>query len=220
MAFGVAVPCSCGVEVAEDGISESVNLAKPLQHDFGLQLGLAVGIYGEFGSVFADGNGLREAKDGAGGGKNEARDAVAKTGFEKRERGDGIVAEIESGVLHGFADLGERGEVHNGLNGRFGKELVEESGVADIADDKTGGGRYGRAVAAGKIIENSDLKIILQEEADSGSADVAGAAGNEDVGMWRHEGRSILGWGKLGSQLLASSYWDGLSLPLNFFCIR
>ena len=181
VAFGVAIPRAGGVEITEDGVAESVNLAKPLEHDFGLQFGLAVGIHGEFGSVFADGNGLRKTEDGAGGGEDKTRDFVAKTGFEKCERGSGIVAEIKGGVLHGLGDFGECGEVHNGVDGRFGKELVEEGAVGDIADHQAGGGRYRRAVAAGEVIENGDLKIALQEEANGGPANVASAASDEDV---------------------------------------
>jgi hypothetical protein len=83
--------------------------------------------------------------------------------------------------VHGFADFGECGEVHNGVNGRFGQELVEQGGVGEIADHKAGVGRDGGAVAAGEVIENGDLKIVLQEEADGGPADVASATGDQDV---------------------------------------
>jgi hypothetical protein len=61
--------------------------------------------------------------------------------------------------VHGFADFGECGEVHNG---GFGKGLIEESGVGDIADHEAGGGKYGGAVAAREVIENGELKIVLQ----------------------------------------------------------
>src|SRR5262249_7821150 len=188
------IPRAGGVEITEDGVAESVNLAKPFEHDFGLQFGAAVGIDGEFGGVFADGNGLRKTKDRAGGGEDKGRDFVAKTGFKKCERGSGIVAEIEGGVWHGLGDFGKCGEVHNRVHGRFGKELVEERAVGDIADHKAGGGRYRRAMAAGEVIENGDLEIILQEEADGSSADVASAAGNEEV--LRHAQILVRRWAK------------------------
>jgi hypothetical protein len=174
----MAVPCAGGVEIAKDGVAESVNPAKPFEHDFGLQFGLAVRIDGKFPRVFADGDGLRETKDRAGGGENKARDAVAKTGFEKSERGGGVVAEVERGVLHGLGDFGKGGEVHDSVEGRFGEELFEESGVRDVADHETSGGRDGRAVAAGEIVENGDLKIVLEEAADGSSTDVASTAGD------------------------------------------
>ena len=40
----VAVPCAGGVELAENGETKSVDAVKPVEHDFGLELGLAVGI--------------------------------------------------------------------------------------------------------------------------------------------------------------------------------
>jgi hypothetical protein len=176
--FRMAVPCAGSVEIAKDGVAESMNPVEPFEHDFGLQFGLAVGIDGEFPRVFADGNGLREAKDRARRGEHEAHDFVAKAGFEKSECGGGVVAEIECGVLHGLGDFGKGGEVHDSVEGRFGKELVEESGVGDVAYHKASGGRDGRAVAAGEVVENGDLKIVLEEEADGGSTDVASAAGD------------------------------------------
>jgi len=33
-------------------------------------------------------------------------------------------------------------------------------------------------MAAGQVVEDSDLKVVLQEEADGGSADVASTAGD------------------------------------------
>src|SRR5439155_5796122 len=96
--FGMAVPCAGGVEIAKDGVAESMNLAEPFEHDFGLQLGLAVGIDGKFANVLADRNSLREAEDGAGGGEHKTQDFVAKAGFEKCERSGSVVAEVESGV--------------------------------------------------------------------------------------------------------------------------
>jgi len=106
---------------------------------------------------------------------------VAEAGFEKSERSGSVVAEIESGILHGLGYFGERGEVHDGVNGRFGEELAEEGGVGDVADNEARGGRDGGAMAAGKVIEHGDMEIVLQQEADGGSADVASAAGDEDV---------------------------------------
>ena len=184
--FRMAVPCAGGVEIAKDGIAEPVNPAEPFEHDFGLQFGLAVGIDGEFPRVFADRNSLRETEDRAGGGENKAHDLVAQTGFEKCERGGGIVAEVERGVLHGLGDFGKGGEVHDGVEGRFGEELVEEGGVGDVADHETSRGRDGRAVAAGEVVENGDLEIVLEEEADGGSTDVASASGDQDV-LGHHE---------------------------------
>jgi len=179
--FSVSVPSAGGIEIAQDGVTEPVNPAEPLKHDFSLQLGLAVGIDGKLGSVFGDRKGLREAKDGAGGRKDKAQDAVAETGFKKRERGSGVVAEIENGVLHGLGDFGKSGEVHDGVDRGLGEELLEEGGVGDIADNQARGRRDGRAMAAGEVIENGDLEIFLEEAADGGSADVASAAGDEDV---------------------------------------
>ena len=185
--FGVAVPRAGGVEIAENRVAEAVNLAEPFEHDFGLQLGLTVGIDGHFARIFADGNGSREAEDRAGRGEDKAHNLVAEAGFEKSERSGSVVAEIESGILHGLGYFGERGEVHDGVNGRFGEEPTEEGGVGDVADNEARGGRDGGAMAAGKVIEHGDMEIVLQQEADGGSADVASAAGDEDV--LGHKGR-------------------------------
>lgn len=162
VAFGVAVPRAGGVEITEDSVAESVNLAEPFQDDFGLQLGLAVWIDRKFGCVLANGNGLRKAKDRTGRGKHKAHDLVAEAGFEESECGGRVIAEIEGGVLHGLGDFGESGEVHDGVDRRFGEELVEESGVGNVTDDEMSGGRDRRAVPTGEVVEYGDLKVVLQ----------------------------------------------------------
>jgi len=83
--------------------------------------------------------------------------------------------------LHGFADSGEGGEVHDGGDGRFSEEMVEQGSVGDVADQETRDGRDGRAMAAGQVIEDGDVEIVLQKEADCSSADVARSPGDENV---------------------------------------
>lgn len=67
----VAVPCAGGVEITENGETKPVDAVKPVEHDFGLQLGLAIGICGTLGSGFWDRAGIGYSKDGAGGRKNK-----------------------------------------------------------------------------------------------------------------------------------------------------
>src|SRR5262249_22455145 len=49
--FTVVLHRTSGIEVAKHGIAQSVDAVKPVKHDFGLQLGLAVGICGTLQSV-------------------------------------------------------------------------------------------------------------------------------------------------------------------------
>jgi hypothetical protein len=106
---------------------------------------------------------------------------MAQAGFQKGERGGGVVAEIERGIAHGFTDFGESGEVHDGMDRPGQKKFVEEGGVGDVANHQASGGGNGVAMAAGEIIDDGDLEILLQEEADGGSADVASATGDQNV---------------------------------------
>jgi hypothetical protein len=79
--------------------------------------------------------------------------------------------------------------MHDGVDGGGGEKLIEERSVSDVADDEAGRRGNGVAVAAGEVVEDSDVKIVLQEEADGGSANVARAAGDQDV--LRHRGASV-----------------------------
>lgn len=106
---------------------------------------------------------------------------MAEAGFEEGEGGGSVVAEVEGGLLHGLADFGGGGEVHDSGEAGDSEELVEQVRVGDRTDHKAGGGGNGFAAAAREVVEYGNLETALEEETDSGSADVACAAGDENV---------------------------------------
>src|SRR5258708_33651703 len=98
--FAMAVPCSGGIEITQNGVMQAVDAVKPVEHDFGLEFGLAVGICWTFGSGFGNWNGVGNAEDGAAGRKNKFLHTVREAGFEKRGRWRSIGAETSFGVEH------------------------------------------------------------------------------------------------------------------------
>ena len=120
--FAVAVPGASGVEVTQHGVAQTVDAVKPVEHDFGVKFGLAVGICGTFGCGFGDGSGIGDAENGTTGRKNKFLHAVNEASFDESESGGSIVAEIFCGVLHGFGDFGEGGEMHDRVELICGEE--------------------------------------------------------------------------------------------------
>ena len=60
-----------------------------------------------------------------------------------------------------------------------------EGGGLEIADDEVGAGVDGAAVSFGEVIEDGDGVVGVEELFDADAADVAGAAGDEDVHVRR-----------------------------------
>src|SRR5690606_30131310 len=76
---------------------------------------------GVLGAVLGDGDQAHRgvAVGGAGGGEDEAFDGAAVAGgVQGLEHGDGggdVVAVVPQGVFDGLADVGDRAEVHDGV---------------------------------------------------------------------------------------------------------
>ncbi len=154
---------------------------KPAEHVLDEELGFAVGVGGREGRGLFDGSGGGFAVDGGSGGEDELVDAGGEHGFEEREGGGGVVAEVELGLLHGLAGFDERGEVEDAIGAEFAEEGLDAGTVGDVGfDERCASGEVG-TLAVAEVIEDGDLVAGLHEDGSDGSADVAGASGYEDV---------------------------------------
>ena len=179
----------CGVEVAEGGEAEGMDFVIPAEDFFEEEFGFAVGIDGFLGGCFIDGAVFWGTEGGAGGGEDEFFDVGGDHGIEEMETADEIILEIFGGIFHGFADERVGGEVHDGvwLGGLEG--VGDGGGGLEIADDEVGAGVDGAAVSFGEVIEDGDGVVGVEELFDADAADVAGAAGDEDVHVSERAGR-------------------------------
>jgi hypothetical protein len=142
------------VEIAERDVVEARVRAIVGKDLFKGELGFAVGIDGGLGMVLGDREDARFAVDGAGGGKDEIVDAVAKHGVEQKDAA-GDVGDIEdAGLLHGLLDESFAGEVHYGVDVMAAEDGVECSGIAEIGLVEESFGRDGGAMALGEIVES------------------------------------------------------------------
>src|ERR1700733_982119 len=111
--FAAPFPGAGGVEVTQAGIAQAVNAIEPGEHLLDLEFGFAVGASGTSRRIFLDGYFVGLAIERAGGGEDEARYFVLEAGLEKGEGVGGVVTEVELGLEHGFANLGEGSKVHD-----------------------------------------------------------------------------------------------------------
>ena len=129
------------VEVAQGGGAQAVNLVKPAEHVFDEELGFAVGVGGTQGGGFGDGDGFRLAVNGGGGAENEAFGSGGENGFEQGQGRGGVVAEVDFGLLHGFAGFDEGGEVQDAIegglfSGSLTKKAFDAGAIGDIGLDE------------------------------------------------------------------------------------
>jgi len=79
---------------------------------------------------------LVEPVNGTGGGPNDGGLRVGRfAGLEKRDEAGDVAVDVGLGILHGVADAGLGGEVHDVGEGDDVEELGEELGVVDVAFD-------------------------------------------------------------------------------------
>ena len=90
-----------------------------------------------------------------------------------------IVCQVEKRFLHGFADQGVRGEVHDGLWPVHRQGCVDGAPVFEIALDKGGFRVDGGAVALVQVVEDHDLIPCQDQLFDCNAADVASASSDQ-----------------------------------------
>ena len=94
----------------------------------------------------------------------------------------GDVGSVESaGFANGFGDQSFAREVHDGVNGVFGKDFFDLRADAEIGFAEECFGRDGGGVAFLKIVEGDHLVAARQENFCADAADVACCSGYENV---------------------------------------
>src|SRR4051812_9713716 len=168
------------VEVAQGDRPEPVRAALVGDHAVDRELGVAVGVDRIRGQRLGHGYLGRLAVDRAGRREHEPPDARLAHRVEEVERRDEVAAVVALGVLDGLRDERERREVQHrvpplGEGGLGGLEVVERHvEVASALRDRAG-------VATVEVVEDRDLVPRVDELGGHDRADVAGAAGHEEL---------------------------------------
>ncbi len=169
------------IKITEGNEIEAGVLAIVGENFFKGELGFAVGIDGRFGMVFMNERDTGLAVDGAGGREDQILDAVTEHGVDKDDAA-GDVGDVEgAGILHGFFDEGLAREMHDGVDAMALEDFIEVGGVAEVGFAKLGLRRNGGAMAFAEVVEGDDVDAGGDEEFGADAADVAGAAGHENV---------------------------------------
>src|SRR5882724_6642906 len=151
---------SCGVEVAQAGVTQAVGIVVRLQRMLEEQLGNAVGIHWLARDGFVDGLSLRMPINRATRRENEFLDPARQAGIEQRKARFHIVSKILAGIGHRFADVGAGSEVKDSVGSVNGSR--QPANVCDFALN------YLEAldepeVARGEVVVDQNVETILAE---------------------------------------------------------
>ena len=105
--------------------------------------------------------------------------AIVAFQYERPEQGDSlshIVFEVESRILHGLADVGERRKVNAAFDAVFLHDRTYQRAISDIAPVEQNIRGYGRSVPAREIVENDNRFAAAPEQLHRCAADVTCAA--------------------------------------------
>ena len=163
--------------------------AGPGAHEHvGARLGGAVGrgrlvrrLLGELGRVVE-----RQVAVDLVGGDVVVADAVLPHGLQQAEGALHVGAQERFGVGDGVVVVGLRGVVHDGVVA--GDDAVEQSGIADVADDELHavGGQPGDVLGVagvGQLVQDGDVHagVVVDHVVHEVAADEAAAARDDDV---------------------------------------
>src|SRR4051794_21070865 len=168
------------VEVAQRDRAEPVRPALVGDHAVDRELRVPVGVDRVGGQRLGHGHLGGLAVDRAGRGEHEPPDARLAHRVEEVQRRDEVAAVVALGVLDGLRDERERREVQHrvpplGEGGLGGLEVVERHvEVAGALRDRA-------RVATVEVVEDRDLVARVDELGGHDGADVAGAAGHEEL---------------------------------------
>ena len=120
------------------------------------------------------------------GGDVVVADAVLADGLEQAEGALHVGAQEGLGVRDGVVVVGLRGVVHDGIVA--GDQLVEQSGIADVAHDELHavGGKPGDVLGVagvGQLVQDGDVDVgvVVHDVVHEVAADEAAAARDDDI---------------------------------------
>ena len=145
--------CAGSIEITERGEMETGVGAIVGENFLEAELGFAVRIDGILGMILGDGDSVRLAVSGGGGGKDELFYAVAGHGVEKIDAAGDIGGVEGAGLADGFGDEGFARKMHDCVDLVLGEDFLDLGADAEIRSAENGAGRNGGGVAFLKIIE-------------------------------------------------------------------
>ena len=123
------------------------------------------------------------------------RHAALDRTVEQRARVCRVVAVVGEGLGDRFRHHDAGGEMNDRLDRVFVHDPADEVGVADIALEERHLGRHDRTRAGGEVVDHQRPLAGAEQGQRHVAADVAGAAGHEDV-AFGHALRSMLCGGR------------------------
>ena len=170
-----------GVEVTQAAAGHVVQAVHPGEHALDHVFALAVGAAGLHRLVLADGQALRLLVEVGGGGEDEARDPLFGGGLQQVAAGQHVVAQVAPGPLHALVDQGVGGEVQDAVVALAVEEPSQGVGLQQVAMDEARRRMHSLAVAVDEVVADRDLVAARDEQIGHVAADVACAAGHQQL---------------------------------------
>src|SRR6185437_4434009 len=119
--------------------------------------------------------------DGGGGREHEALDPGAAHGLEQSDAAQCVVFKILARRGDGLTDFDEGGHVDHRVDAVLGQDALERLLVADVTLDPGAALRHRVPVAVRQVVVDHDGVTQGEQRLGHHTADVAGAAGDENV---------------------------------------
>ena len=187
-----------GVEIAQGRPAQPVAVGARCQRLLDQQLRFAIRVDRLCGVILRDWYGFRLAIDRGGGGEHQRRRHIPRgQHIEEHQRAPVIILQIALRFAHRLAGLNEGREVENGIGPPLVQQPADQRRVADIAGDQPRATDRDRLfMAADEIVQDHDIMSGLCQHQRHLAADIASAAGDQDMLLrLRHGGSRLVLFG-------------------------
>src|SRR5271165_4479825 len=178
--FAAVCRGSGGVEVAQAGVSQSVDLVKPEQHALDNELRFAISVGRLQRIVFHDGNAPRLSVHSRGGRQHETRNAVLQDRLQQVESARGVVVEILLRAEHRLSRFDVCREVHHGVESALLEGAVDGRLVASVSQDELSLRRDDFPVALAEIVQHGDGMSGPQQAVSYHASNVSRATSDQN----------------------------------------
>ena len=175
LANGSGGMSAAGVEVPQGHIPQAMGPAGPGHHLLHGQLGLAVAVGGDGLVRLQDGDPLRLAVGGGGGGEHDLVHPVGHHGLQQTDGAAQVVVIVLQRIAHGLAHLGGGGKMDDALDLLLLKQLVQCLPVPDVQLIEARLGVHGGPEAGEQVVRHHHVPAGIDEFVHGVRADIAGS---------------------------------------------
>src|SRR5712692_11856401 len=168
------------IEVPQRNRGQSVGPEIVFKNPFSNQLGLAVGIEGNWSGSLAYGHLIGNTVDGSGGGKDDFLDAEFYHCVQECQETSDIVAIVASRFPHGLLYQGKGREMDDTVDFKLGEDVPGCISIGQVSFKQRYMMWHSVGMTFSEVVQHHHLESLRHHQLNCDTSDVARTAGDQD----------------------------------------